>query len=471
MAFKLRFGPLGKRLLIIPPVLIGGVALAYFAKNRAEPPKQPPTEVARAVRVITVPKLDLVPRAIGHGSVTEGRVWQAIAEVKGRIVEVHAELQSGLLLKKGEVVLRIDSTEYDLAVARLDSEIKQTDAQIAELDTQELNLKASLEIENRSLGIAEASLERTRKAASENAVSAAQLEQEERSTLGQKLSVQTLKNSLAQIPSQREAMSATLAAKKTQRQQAVLDQGKTTITAPFNCRVGDVRLEADQFLAAGSVLFEAVGTDKSEIEAQFTLPQIRRLINGRSRSAFSESLPDMKQIRDAVNSKAFVRLQAGSTSIQWEANFEGFRATIDPKTRTIGVVVTVDKPYEQAIPGERPPLIQGMFCEVELVADIRPGQVVIPRSAVDGGVVHLVNEDKRLESHPVTVGFEQEDFAVVEDGLSGGESLIVSDVSPAIPEMLVEAVEDKDVASRVAEQATREAGAKLSEDSGRGAAQ
>lgn len=459
MAWKLKLGPIGKRLLIIPPVLIGGLVLAHFTKNRADSPREKPQEVARALRVIRVPKVDLVPRAIGHGSVTQGRVWRAIAEVKGRVVQVHPELKSGLLLKKGELVLRIDATEYDLAVARLDSEIKQIDAQLAEMDTQKLNLDDSLGIETKSLQIAEATLARSRKAAAENAVSTAQVEQEERTALAQKTSVQSIKNSLAKLPSQKDALAASLAAKKTQRQQAVLDQGKTTIKAPFNCRVGDVRIEPDQFLAGGSVLFEAVGTDQAEIEAQFTIQQIRRLLRPKSRSLMTGAVPDMQQIREAVNSKAYVRLRTGGLVIQWVAHFQGFRASIDPKTHTVGVVLTVDKPYEQAIPGERPPLMQGMFLEVELVAETRPDSIVIPRAAIDHWAVRLVDPQNRLIFQPVQIDYEQDDFAVLESGLVGGETLIVSDVTPAIRGMLIDPISiDWSRLRRLFEQATRKAG-------------
>ena len=47
-----------------------------------------------------------------------------------------------------------------------------------------------------------------------------------------------------------------------------------------------------------------IDLNKLEVEAQFTIPQIRNLVNTKSRSSLTSPLPDMKQIREAVNSKA-----------------------------------------------------------------------------------------------------------------------------------------------------------------------
>ena len=41
-----------------------------------------------------------------------------------------------------------------------------------------------------------------------------------------------------------------------------------------------------------------------------------------------------------------------------------FSDQVDPHTRTIGVVIGVDRPLEKAIPGQRPRCPKGMFVQV-----------------------------------------------------------------------------------------------------------
>lgn len=132
------------------------------------------------------------------------------------------------------------------------------------------------------------------------------------------------------------------------------------------------------------------------------------------------------------------------------------REQFDPRTRTLGLVIAVDKPYEKAVPGKRPPLVQGMYCEVELRGSPRSGRVVVPRSSVHEGHVYLVAEDSRLERRAVAADFAQAGFVCLRSGLRGGETLVVSDPVPAIGGMLIEPVLDESTRSRLVAEAVGE---------------
>jgi multidrug efflux pump subunit AcrA (membrane-fusion protein) len=118
-------------------------------------------------------------------------------------------------------------------------------------------------------------------------------------------------------------------------------------------------------------------------------------------------------------------------------------------TREIQVMAVVDRSYEDAIPGQRPPLMPGMFCHVALTAPPRPGQVVLPRTAVHDRAVYLVGPDNRLEKKPVTVGFAQSEFVIIASGLSGKERVVVSDPAFAIVGMKVQPVMDEALLERL----------------------
>ncbi len=116
---------------------------------------------------------------------------------------------------------------------------------------------------------------------------------------------------------------------------------------------------------------------------------------------------------------------------------------MDAKTREMRVVVAVDRPYEKAQPGVRPPLTAGMFCEVTLSGPVQPKRVVLPRSAVHEEIVFTVDQQQRLRKKQVTVDFAQSDFVVLKSGLTGGEKVVVSDPSPAIAGMKVSTTTDE----------------------------
>ena len=116
--------------------------------------------------------------------------------------------------------------------------------------------------------------------------------------------------------------------------------------------------------------------------------------------------------------------------------------TIDPQTRTVGVIVAVRDPYQQSADRNRPPLAKNMFVEVELRGQPQKGQIVIPRSALHGNRVYVVTDDMRLEFRNVTTRFNQGRLVLIESGLNADDRIIVSDLVPAIEGMLLDPVAD-----------------------------
>ena len=94
-----------KKLLFIPPVLIGIAVLFFVASGNRTPDRKPPEERARAVRVITANPVKLVPHVTGFGSVYPGTVWSAIAQVSGEVIYVHPGLKKGSILSAGTEIV------------------------------------------------------------------------------------------------------------------------------------------------------------------------------------------------------------------------------------------------------------------------------------------------------------------------------------------------------------------------------
>lgn len=455
MSWKVKISPRFRKWLILPPLVVGIVVVVVLVRNRPELKHKAEQEESRVLRVISVAAVDVIPRAIGYGTAEPGRVWKAVAEVKGRVVETHSVLKPGAMVKKGELLVRIDPAEYQLAVSQLNADIAQVNAQLEELTVKEANDRASLKIEEQSLALAEREFERAKALLQRDASSAGEVDQQERTMLTQRQSVQHLRNSLDLLPHQRRALKATLAVKKAKLEQAQLDVGKTVIEAPFDCRLGDLSIELDQFLAVGQFLFEAHSIAMTEIEAQIPLDQLRNLIDPQHRLRVPVNM-DQETVKELFDFDVCVRFRSGDFEAEWEGRVVRIREQIDPQTRTIGLVIAVDEPYQKAIPGKRPPLVQGMYCEIELRGAARMGRVVIPRSALRDGHVYVVDDDNRLQQRNVDVGFAQSNFFCLRDGLQAGERLVVSDPTPAIEGMLVDAMVDQRLQQRLIAEAAGE---------------
>lgn len=434
-----------KGVLTILPIVAAILVVAYLVTHRSAPTRKQGEESIRTLRIVEAPAVDLVPRVVGYGIAEPGSVWEAVSEVKGAVASIHPRLKSGELITAATVLIQIDPTEYELAIARLEAGIEETRAKIKELAEDEENTRRLIAIEQRSLGLAQKSLDRKIEALKSKSIPQDEVDREEKSFLQQKQNLQRLENTLALIPSKQKALNSALAFHRVNLEQAGIDLAKTNIIAPFDCRIGDVRIESGQFVRAGQSLFKAHGIAVTEVEARFRIEELLHLLSEQKRNRFQPGLStgSFQEIFDDI--RVLVSLQSGDWSAEWEARIDRVRETVDLKTREIKVVAAVDRPYEKALPGVRPPLTDGMFCRVELHAPVRAGSVVVPRSAIHDNHVFIIDREQRLQQKQVVVDFTQADFVVIQSGLSGGEMVVVSDPSPAIIGMKVSPVADDDL--------------------------
>ncbi len=429
------------RLLAFGVPVVAAAALLVFGLNLREPPKQtPPSERSTAVRALTVKPTEFKPRAIGYGAVQPPRTWNAVAQVAGRVEYVEPRLRSGAIMDAGTEIIRISPQDYTLAVQEAEANLRSAEAKLVELKAEEDNARRSLAIEQRSLGIKQRDLERKKELAQRGTVSSLSVEDTERAVLQQQASVLNLENSIRLFPTRIDAQRRQVDVNKTKLETARLNLARTRISLPFDARIATVDVERTQFVGVGAELAEADDIDTAEVEAEIpqdrfhtflklTLPKdftVERIRSG-----------GIKEVFKRMGWSATVRLRSNARDVTWPAQLLRTSETVDPKTRTVGVIVSVDKPYEGIKPIVRPPLVKGMFVEVEISGPPTTGRIVIPRSAVHEGRVYTIDKDNRLRIKPVKVLAEQGSEAVIESGLEMGERVVLSDLSPAIDGMLL----------------------------------
>lgn len=433
-----------RRLLILPPIIAGGLVLYFLASNRLEPERLPPTEEARLVRVIEATGTDLVPRVIGYGTVRPSKVWDAAAQVSGEIVFMHAGLKRGALLAQGTEILRISPLDYDLAIATAEANIRSAEARLRELEVSEANTRETLALERRALEIRETELERKQSLLAQGVVAQSVVDQETRDTLTQRQRVQEFENTLRLIPTQVAVQEEQKAVYEAELASARLDLERTRISLPFDARIAAVHVEDTQFVQVGTVMVEADGVETAEIEAQVPVGRFRMLAVAATGEELRGGIsPDaIERLIESMGLSVIVRLRDADEVTEWTGRFARLSDTIDPKTRTVGVIAEVDGAYAMAVPGQRPPLAKGFFVELEIRARAIAGQIVVPRAALHGDALHVVGADSRLEIRAVETGMRQGDLVAISRGLAEGERVVVSDLIPAVEGMLLATEED-----------------------------
>ena len=100
---------------------------------------------------------------------------------------------------------------------------------------------------------------------------------------------------------------------------------------------------------------------------------------------------------------------------------------MDPATRFIPAVIEVARPY-QTTPEGRPPLVAGMFVQVEIEGREFGEVAIVPVSAFRAdGTVLVVDGDDRIRIRQVDAFWPAGETALlVRSGLAAGERLVVS---------------------------------------------
>lgn len=438
-----------RRLAFVPVAAVGVVALIALRASRAEPEKVDPTETGRRVRTLVVEPLRVIPRATGYGVAEAREEWQMVAEVSGRVVELGERLEEGNFVEAGTTLIKIDPADYELSEVRQAANLEGVRAQIAELRVQESNTRESLKIEERSLELAEASLRRLRTLHGSGAASEAEADAEERNVLAQRKAVQSLRNTLRQLPASRKVLEAQLKQQEAGLAGAARDIARTEIVAPYDVRIREVRTALQEVVGGGQVLAVADGIDMAEIPAQFTIGELRPLLPF-SPSNSPLSTHSLSRLPELVGLAATVRLESSDLRAEWDATFDRFTA-VDPQTRTVGVVVAIDDPYRVGRGKRKPPVVPGMYMEVELRGKPREACLAVPRSALHGDVIYVVDEQLRLQRRQVELEFRQPEYACLASGVAAGEQVVLTDLIPAIEGMLLEPVPDEEAVAELLE--------------------
>lgn len=402
---------------------------------------EPSAALITPVSAIEVKAYAVRPEIIGFGTVEPDILLESKSEVAGKITYVHPQLRNGAILPKETIIIRIEQEDYQLVLQQAQATAASHRAKFREIQLQKGNIRAELSIVKKKLNLAQVELSRIQSLLSKQSISKSSRDAQQVNVLQLQQEVQKLNHQLTTLPEQIANAEAALANAESIVATRQRDLERTVIQLPFNARISERVIDENQYINKGALLYSAQTTDKILINGQFSLQHFRTLAKD-----FKDNEALIKEaFLTGFSSDTFkhlglsakVRL-ADNASPFWQANIERISSQLDPDTRTLGIVVSVDNPYAKIIPGTKPPLMQGMYTEIILQGKSKTFYV-IPRDALHENEIFIVNKQNQLERRRIENVQTQGKMALLSTGLNAGEKLIVSDVFPAIPRMQVHA--------------------------------
>ncbi len=360
--------------VVIVVALVGSRPAVETAPRQIAPPP---------VRVVTVEPTRVELRVRSQGSVIPATEADLVSEVAGNIVWVAESFEVGGFFDTGDVLLRLDRRDYELAVA---------------------SARAS---------VAQARVALTREEAE------AEVAREEWEDLEEPGEPGPLVLREPQLDEARARVEAALA----NQARAELDLSRTAIRAPFAGRLRAKRVDRGEFVNRGVPLATIYSVDAAEV----TLPVPD------SELAFLD-LPLGAELRGA-GPRVLLQAQFAGGRHEWEARIVRVGGEIDPATRMVNLIARVEDPYRAA--SGRPPLSVGLFVDADVVGRSVDSVFEVPRGALVGADRLWLVEDDRLALRQVGILRSDPDVAIVSDGLVSGDRISLTILETAVDGMLV----------------------------------
>lgn len=349
----------------------------------AMPPSVEPA--APSVEIESVAPKTLRLNVMSQGVVSPREQIDLIAEVAGKVVQVHPALVSGGFFAANEILLTIDPQDYDYAIVA-------AQAKVAEAKRVLINERAQVEqadSEWRALGEGEAS------------------------------DLALRKPQLAEAEAKLQAAEADLA-------KARLDRSRCELRAPFSGRVLSKQVGRGQFLASGSAIARIFANDVAEVRLPVGIEQLAFLDLPLGSQA---SVPGRWP-------KVALHAEVGGKPRYWQGRIVRSEAALDSASGQLFLVAQIDQP-DQVTP-ERAPLLSGLFVQAEIEGVLHQGLFALPRSALNTlQQVKLVNAEQRLAFRQVEVLRSEADRVIVKSGLNPGDRVVVSEMPMPVEGMRV----------------------------------
>ena len=333
-------------------------------------PEATPDEIKHSIPYVEVKNIS--PKTINMVIASQGTIEpyiesQIFSEIMGPVTYVSSKLYAGSSFKKGDILAKVDSKDYEL-------NIKSAESILAAAKT---------------------------KLSFEQAESKSALDEWNRIGKGNPSDLTLRIPQLRQAKSELEAAEANLERLKR-------DLNKTVIKAPYDGLVRKKFIDIGTIVAPGFLLASIYSIDYVEVR----LPILDEELN------FLDIPLDGSEIKFTRQSKLILSGTFGGKSVIWNGSIVSMEAEIDPTSRMAVLIGRVAEPYN--LSKYEIPLRVGQFVEAEIIGNKYNNIYMIDRKYIKNkNQIILVNPaDTTLQFQNINIIKYLDDQAYINSGLN-----------------------------------------------------
>lgn len=379
----------GKTRALIALVLVAGVAAAgYTLYSR---PAAPPASAAKSRASAIVPVV-VAPVTTGEfqvkdhtiGTVSIDATVQVKSRVEGQVIA--AEFTEGQLVRKGDLLFRIDPLPFQAQVQQAEASLARDQAQLSN---------------------AESDLKRFSTLASKGFATTQQQEQ---------------------ANAQAKVMSAAIMSDQAAIDLAKLQLSYTEIRSPIDGKTGRILVEPGNLVKANDLPLVVIN-QLQPIAVTLALPQ--------------RDLPLLQRRMAKGKLAVIISIPGDPTGSRMKGKVDFINNAVDAASGTIQLKATFDNADLRLVPGQ---LVDATIVLQTLDNAVTiPSEAV--NDGQDGRYVYLVKPDKSVAAVNVKVAHEDGGISVIAEGLKGGDQVVVDGQLRLAPGMKVAIKSTKTAAS------------------------
>ena len=387
---KVKFGKTALKILL-PLMFMAASALliAVMILFGKSPDTKERAKVLPRVEVLRVESQPISLSVNSQGTVQARTRTLLTAEVSGVVEYVSPKLFPGNFFDEGDILLKIDPTQYEAALANARGQL--ANARLAYAQEKALGEQARLDWEEMGKGPAGDLV----------------------------LRIPQLEKAAADLESARAAIKL-----------AERNLSKTSLRAPYAGSVYEKLVDIGQTVSARM----------TELARIFSVDLVEVRLPVSAKEAGYLTLPETYRNGLVAEAKPKVVLSSrlGKRDWTWEGFIDRTEGVIDPSTRQIFLVAMVEDPYGRIMERDRPPLKIGQFVEAAISGRHLGKGFIIPRAALKpGDIVYVISPENRLIITPVTVAQAGVEKVYTTEGLEDGDRICLTPLSIVVNGMEV----------------------------------
>lgn len=330
----------------------------------------------------------LVKRISSQGRVHSYRDTDIMTEIGGKITQL--KIRDGMVVRKGQLLARIDDREYKLALATAEAKLLEAKANYYVETIGAENLKGSQEISPEAI---KEQLKQLSKQRQEGLIS----EEDYRT---KKLNLE-LKEIRAGGQSDKVLQARLLKSAEVEVERAKLNLEKCEVRAPYSGLIFQMELAPGQMVGAGVKLCRLTDLKDLVVKAQVLESEIGKVTVNRPAKITFTALPDLGDIQGEVQAVSPV---------------------VNSENKTVETIIRFRNVDDRIRPG--------MFADLKIDAEIFEDRLIVPKESVlprdDRKVVFKVGEDNRAKWLYVETGEENDEYIEITGGkLAAGDVVLV----------------------------------------------